>query len=111
MLLLLAVTDSSVLLAQSDAGGYRIGQVYTDKFPQIGILIDVSPSQGAKVKQIAPNELHLVEDSVESGRPTGLSTFKDTGRGMAIVIVVDVSPSMNGGPLNAIRDADRNYVT
>ncbi len=98
------------LPAQNDAGGYRIGQVYAGKFPHVSLLLDVSASQSAKVKQIQPADLRLSEDGVAAGEPASLSTFKDSGLGMAIVIAIDVSPSMNGGPLNAIMAAVRDYV-
>src|SRR5262245_12674318 len=97
--------------AQNDAGGYRIGPVYAEKFPSVSVVLEVSSKQSAMVKQIHAASLQVVEDGVAGGGPAALNQFKDTARGLAVALLVDVSPSMRGGPLEAIKDAARDYLS
>jgi hypothetical protein len=41
----IVVLMASSGMAQTDAGGFRAGPVYADRFPQVSIVLDVSLSQ------------------------------------------------------------------
>ena len=100
----------SSAVAQTDAGGFRAGPVFSDRFPQVSIVLDVSLTQAQKIREIRPADLQLLEDGVPSVRASKVEAFKATGRGLAIVIAVDVSPSMEGRPLDAIKMAVRGIA-
>jgi hypothetical protein len=98
---------STPLEAQNQ--GFRLGPVYTDDFPRIGVVLDIARSESGRTREVNPSDLQVVEDGVTGGTPADLQEFRDTGRGMAIVICADVSPAREEA-LQAIRQALEGLV-
>ncbi len=68
-------------------------------FPQVQILLDTGD---ASVKPDA-NGLKLSIDGKDCGTATKLDAFSASGHGLAAAFSIDVSGSMKGAPLNAVR--------
>ena len=79
------------------------GPVYTSltDFPEVRVLVDVPP--GTAKESLLPESFSLHVDNAPSSPGTKVQTLADAGLGMAAVVMLDVSGSMIGGPLNAIR--------
>src|SRR5262245_35056342 len=85
------------------SGDIRVGPVYTEKFPALEIVVE-SPSA------VAAENLTLIEDGQATVKATSVRPFKETGRGMAIVLALDVSGTMAGQPLVDMKRALAAFV-
>jgi hypothetical protein len=104
MILTLAAAVAAVLAAAEQAPpAIHAGPVYTSltEFPQMKVLVDVPPS--ATKATVQPDSFALRVESGQTWPGTQVQTLADSGYGMAAVVMLDVSGSMVGGPLNAIR--------
>jgi VWFA-related protein len=81
----------------------RVGPIYAEKFPTLEIVVE-APSV------IAAQDLTLVEDGQATVAATSINPFKETGRGMAIVLALDVSGTMRGEPLADMKRALSAFV-
>jgi hypothetical protein len=70
----------------------------TPTFPNVHILLD--PADETVVQ---PAALHLTVDGKDCGTASKVERFGDSGHGVAADFAIDVSGSMRGGPLNAIK--------
>ena len=100
--LMLAAIAVSVLGA-GDQETIHAGPVYTTLtvFPEVRVLVTVPPT--AKPETLKPESFSLKVDNGPASPGTVVQTLADSGLGMAAVVLLDVSGSMAGGPLNAIR--------
>ncbi|MFN0110718.1 MAG: VWA domain-containing protein [Blastocatellia bacterium] len=80
------------------SGDFRIGPVYADKFPQMEIIVE-TPAK------LTAQSLTLVEDGQATVAASGVRPFKETGRGMAVVLALDVSGTMAGQPISDMKRA------
>src|SRR3954451_1991533 len=80
------------------------GPVYTSltEFPEVRVLVDVPPVQAPK-DALKPAAFSLRAEGGAASPGTRVQTLAETGFGMAAVVMLDVSGSMAGGPLNAVR--------
>ena len=87
----------------------RVGPVYaatrsqegTPVYPDVQILVDLPLSAGGVT--LTPGAFRLRADGGKSRPATRVQTLTASGHGMAVAVVLDVSGSMQGRPLNAIR--------
>jgi VWFA-related protein len=95
----------SALLFQSASmpSDLRIGPIYAEKFPALEIVVEAPPAT-------APQDMTLVEDGQATVSATNIRPFKETGRGMAIVLALDVSGTMAGQPLADMKRALAAFV-
>ena len=100
--LLLAATAASVFGA-ADQETLHAGPVYTSLtvFPEMRVLVTVPPT--ATAEMLKPESFSLKVDNGATTPGTVVQTLAETGLGMAVTVLLDVSGSMAGGPLNAIR--------
>lgn len=89
----------------------RLGPVYTGadgnghpKFPRVDIVLDLRGGSPGNLA-IHPSELSLIEEGVETGTPVALTSFEKSGYGQGAIIAIDVSGSMRGAPLQAVRQS------
>ncbi len=68
-------------------------------FPNLNILLDPADDS----TPVQPAALHLTVDGKDCGTATKIERFGDSGHGVAADFAIDVSGSMRGGPLNAIK--------
>jgi Mg-chelatase subunit ChlD len=99
------------LCAQASSGAepVRIGPLYTaaaanhdlPAFPEVQILVEF-PLSDAK-DPLSPNAFRLRVDDGETSVATRVQPLAEASHGMAVVVLLDVSGSMQGAPLNAVR--------
>ena len=100
--LMLAAAAASAFGA-GDQEAIHAGPVYTSftVFPEVRVLVTV-PSTARK-ETLTPASFSLTVDNGPASPGTQVQTLAESGLGMAAVVMLDVSGSMTGGPLNAIR--------
>ena len=104
------------LLADTPAVEIHAGPVYTrgdetgpyPKYPDVQIEVDVPPTPSADSKKA--EAFHLKVDDGSPIAATRKVDFASTGYGMAVSVSLDVSGSMSGGPLNAVRSGLLKFV-
>ena len=101
--LILAVAAARLMSAAGEQDSIRSGPVYTTLtiFPEVRVLVALPPT--AKPEMAAPATFSLKVDNGPATLGIQVQTLADTGLGMAAVVMLDVSGSMSGGPLNAVR--------
>ena len=82
-----------------------LGPVYLEGFPEIETVLGLSEDAGGLMPRPAATDLTLVEDGNLTGHARSVRTFRQTGRGFAIVVAIDVSGTMRGEPLAQMRRA------
>ncbi|MGA2673184.1 MAG: VWA domain-containing protein [Terracidiphilus sp.] len=99
-------------------GPHRLsaGPAYTSKdgqdgprFPRIEVLVRLTGSDGAQ-QTVRPEDLRLFSGGTEVGRGVGVRSFADAGYGVKSILALDLSGSMNGAPLNAVRSSIARFV-
>jgi Mg-chelatase subunit ChlD len=92
------------------SGNLRVGPVFTAKLPEIQIVIE-KPGGLTDFNPVPrPDDLLLVEDGMATVTAASIARFEDTGEGLAIVLAIDVSRSMQGQPLNDIKVALAGFI-
>lgn len=101
---------SLLLLAlAANAQSIRVGQVYTHRFPELDIVLEISASLGSP-PMLKAADITLLEDSTPAGQATNLRRFHETGQGVAVALCVDASGSMRGKPIQAVREGLGGFV-
>ncbi|HEY3742806.1 MAG TPA: vWA domain-containing protein, partial [Bryobacteraceae bacterium] len=87
------------------ARSLHAGPLYTSstEFPKVRVLVDVPPETAKASLDPASFALQGDNGTGAASPGTQVQTLAETGYGMAAVVMLDVSGSMLGGPLNAIR--------
>lgn len=91
-----------VVLADNDL---YIGPIYLSQASQLQILIEKPRATEGPVFAPKPDELVLIEDGKATVTASSVSSFGESGLGMAFVVAVDVSRSMEGQPLRDVKAA------
>ena len=91
-------------LFASGSGDTRDGDA--PAFPNVHILLDPADDS----TPVQPAALHLTVDGKDCGTASKLERFGDSGHGVAADFAIDVSGSMRGGPLNAIKAGLTHYA-
>jgi hypothetical protein len=95
---LLAVAAAALVLAAPAAAGVSVTSVNTGGFPTVHAT--VVSSRGAAV----------VPSVTENGRPVAGLIAQNLGHAKAVVLAIDDSRSMAGGPLHAAVAAARSFI-
>lgn len=85
------------------SGDVRVGPIYAEKFPALEIVVE-TPSP------VTAQNLTLLEDGKATVAATAVRPFKETGRGMAIAIALDVSGTMAGQPISDMKRALTAFI-
>jgi len=92
------------------SGTLRVGPVFTARLPEIQIVLekpggitDFNPAPRAE-------DLLLLEDGTATVTASSVARFEDTGQGLAIVLAIDASRSMQGQPLDDIKAALSGFI-
>ena len=101
--LVVGILLAGAILVAVEPDRIHSGPVYTTltEFPVVRVLVTVPPD--AKLATVPPTSFSLKVDGGQVTRGTQVQFLSDTGLGMAAVVLLDVSGSMAGGPLNAVR--------
>src|SRR5262245_48088946 len=94
----------SLLLVSSTpcvgAERFRVGPVYTDQPGEVSVVVEFESPPGG-----IPNDaFRLVADGKTIATAQNIKPFKDSDRGLALIICVDVSGTMTGDPLADTRE-------
>ncbi|MBV8905691.1 MAG: FHA domain-containing protein [Acidobacteriia bacterium] len=74
----------------------------TSSLPKVFGVFD-QRSGTARPPDLAPSEFRLLEDGQSTSAAIRKLPFRDTGAGLGLVVAIDASRSMEGRPVNAIR--------
>lgn len=91
---------AGVALAQ-----FRVGPVYTKQFPDVEVVVEPPPAQSYRA-----GDFTLIEDGALGNTAKDIRRFHETGEGVSVVLLVDVSGSMRGRPIQAVREGLSGYV-
>lgn len=94
-----------LLLAGAAFAQFRVGPVYTKNFPDLDIVVEPPPSQSYRA-----GDFVLLEDGAPGNTAKNMRRFHETGEGVSVVLLVDVSGSMRGRPIQAVREGLAGYV-
>ena len=78
------------------------------KFPEVQVQVELPP--GTSPDLILPDALRLAIDGRHAATATRVQTLASTGYGLTASLSLDVSGSMRGGPLNAVRAGLTKFV-
>jgi Mg-chelatase subunit ChlD len=70
--------------------------------PKVTAILDTRTG-AAGSPPVSASDFVLLEDGIATTPAVRTQKFRDTGLGLALIVAIDVSPSMEGRPLNAIR--------
>lgn len=100
-ILLLAAFGSAVAAAPPEPV-FRLVTFDASSLPKTYAILDVRP-EAAESQALASRDFQLLEDGKATVTGNRTLKFRDTGDGLALIVAVDVSPSMAGRPIEAIR--------
>lgn len=111
--LLLALTGGALTApgarAQSESG-VAIDQINTSDFPNAAALVTVRDANGVPVTDLKQDAFEIVEDGRYSFPPADTNTQVNPDAQVSIALVVDLSGSMKGEPLEQAQKASRNLL-
>lgn len=94
-------------LAPAGASNLRLGSVFVESPPRVDVVLEAPAVQGLP----APGSLTLADEGGRSlGAAQAVLPFRESGHRMAVVVAVDVSGSMEGAPLDGLKQALRTLV-
>lgn len=100
---LLSFFASQVLAGPPEA--FRVGPVYTEKPGELAVVVELPPGAAPKESDFS---LFIDRKPVAVGR--GIKSFEESGKGLSLLLCVDVSGSMKGGPLDETREALLSFL-
>jgi VWFA-related protein len=108
---LLALGALTPAAAQDEGGGPQIAVVNVDStaFPMLTLKLSIVDANGQPVRGLTSGALLVKED----GKPAEVTSLKDIAEqelGIGVVLVIDVSGSMAGAPIEAARAAATGFV-
>lgn len=98
------------LVAAQGQSGVTINQIDTSAFPEVKALVTVQDANGVPAPDLPAGAFELVEDGRYSFPPAQLSTQVNPDAVVSIALVVDLSGSMRGKPLEEAQAASRNLL-
>jgi hypothetical protein len=79
------------------------------KFPKVEAVVRLKAADGAPVA-LKPGELKLFSVGTQLASGSSLRAFGDTGYGVRAILALDLSGSMSGAPLEAVRGTMARFV-
>ncbi len=95
---------------QAADGPYRLVDVDVSGMPRVRVVVDGRPARDG-TRSLRANDFRLRADGTQKEAPSGMVKFRETGNGVALVVALDASQSMNGRPLAAIRQGLAKLVS
>lgn len=110
LLLVLALILMAPLVAAQGQSGITIDQIDTSAFPTVNTLVTVRDANGVPAPDLPASDFEIVEDGRYSFPPDQVSTQVNPDAVVSIALVVDLSGSMQGKPLEEAQAASRNLL-
>src|SRR5262249_26450813 len=85
---------------------FRLGPVYTDRPGEVSAVLEFAWPPGF----LSASDFRLVADDETVATAQKITSFKESGRGLALIICVDVSKSMSGEPLRETREVLYSFL-
>ena len=95
---------------QAADGPYRLVNVDVSGLPRVRAVVDGRPARDGS-RTLRANDFRLRADGAQMEAPSATRKFRETGNGVALVVALDASQSMNGRPLAAIRQGLAKLVS
>lgn len=114
--LLTLVLALAVVLASSQGavaqGGVtiRLDNVDTGQFPKLTARVTVIDENGLPVTGLTADRFELTEDGQGSFHPTELRAVSNDQAAVSVLILIDLSATMKGAPLQAAREATDKFL-
>jgi Mg-chelatase subunit ChlD len=89
---------------------FRLEGFDVSALPKLFAVFDAR-SGTEKPPELAAADFRLLEDGKSTSVPSRKLAFRDTGAGLALVVAIDASRSMDGRPMNAIRKGLADLVS
>jgi VWFA-related protein len=113
---LIAAGWAGAAWAQATSHTLSAGPAYTSKdgkdgpqFPRMDIVVRLRDGAGA-LQPVQAADLKLFSGKTELGSGSSVRTFADAGYGVKSILALDMSGSMKGSPLAAIRSTIARFV-
>lgn len=110
VLVLALVALGTPLAAAQGTSGVTIDQIDTSAFPTMNTLVTVQDANGVPVPDLGAGAFEIVEDGRYSFPPEQVSTQVNPDAVVSIALVVDLSGSMQGKPLEEAQAASGNLL-
>ncbi len=89
----------------------RVDRVDATQFPHITLYLTARDARGVPVTGLTPEDIMVREDGDPRARPIlNLTTTVNPNQPMRIVLVLDISGSMEGAPLEHAKTAARRFI-
>ena len=102
--------------AQTSSQRLSAGPAYTSndgkagpQFPRIDVVVRLAGADGAPVA-LKSKDLRLFSSGAQVAGGSSLRTFAETGYGVKAILALDLSGSMSGAPLAAVRSTMARFV-
>ncbi len=89
---------------------FRLEGFGASELPKLYSFFDMRSGPG-KPPELNPADFRLLEDGRTTSAATRKLAFRDTGAGLGLIVAIDASRSMEGRPLNAIRQGLAGLVS
>lgn len=89
---------------------FRLEGFGASDLPKLYAFFDTRPGPG-KPPDLNAADFRLLEDGRSTSAATRKLAFRDTGAGLGLIVAIDASRSMEGRPLNAIRQGLAGLVS
>ena len=101
-----AAAVTLAMAAAAQAQPLRLVTFETTRLPRVVAVLDNAPGQPIKSR-----DFQLVEDGARTAAGVRTLKLRDTDTALAVVVAVDVSGSMRGAPLTAIKQGIASLVS
>ena len=96
---------SFLVTFQAFAEVLQVGPVYMEKPGELSAVVELPPGTAPQA-----SEFRLMMNRKAVATANAVNTFGESGNALALVLCVDVSGSMNGGPLRDIKHALLSFI-
>ncbi|NJL26544.1 MAG: VWA domain-containing protein [Thermoanaerobaculia bacterium] len=100
---LILIVVCSTVFPSAAVAELPLGPAYPDQLPRLEVVLE--PRSADRLTDLRPEQLQLVEDGIATVVADGIQPFRETGRGLAMVVAIDASGTMAGAPLQTIKSA------
>lgn len=107
ILILLLLFGSTVPSGAQGVVNLTIDDLRLDEFPRAEVLVTVRDANGVPIGDLGADRFEIVEDQIASFPPSEVATTVNPDAEISVIMVIDVSGSMEGKPIDeAIRAAN-----
>lgn len=109
LLLLLLLSFAMVGQVTAQVANLRILSINSDEFPTMRVVFDVRNRNGVPIENMTSEQLTIEEDE-QAAEVTEVTPYVNQERPISLALVIDVSPSAQGQPLENAKEAANNLL-